>query len=535
MEAVAHPYKQDHGASRDDAAFGGAAFGGAAFDGAAFDRAAASDAGWDDAALEDAAFDEAVFGAADPLALTFNLSFDEWVAAGFENGPLPDDAFPFPATYAGRLDRFLDDVTEHEASLARHAARRARSLDRARLWAIGSDEFVLPDARISHADREMWVMRVFISEVATRLRVPEPTASRLLDVSRALVHELPATLEALSAAAISYRHALVIVEQASTLPEQVRAEFERSVLGDAVRLPVTQFQRRAVRARERMHPESIASRTKAAAAERRFAFEADVDGMAWLYHHLPVAQAQAAFNRVTDIAASLQGPGETRTLAQLRSDVAAGLLLDGESGDRTGEAARGIRPTVVVTVPVLTLLGASEEPGQLDGYGPIDPDTARRLAGKATSFMRLLTHPETGAVLSLGRERYKVPKDLRTWVELRDETCRFPGCGRAATRADIDHTLDWAKNGASDAGNLACLCGPHHRLKHKTKWLLRQRGKGVLEWKSPTGRVHTTTPALTLPGMTPPVARTEGTIAGTERPTAGTERRPASSETPPPF
>ncbi|MEB0268080.1 HNH endonuclease, partial [Cryobacterium sp. 10I5] len=74
---------------------------------------------------------------------------------------------------------------------------------------------------------------------------------------------------------------------------------------------------------------------------------------------------------------------------------------------------------VNVTVPVLTLLGKSAEPGYLAGYGPIDPETARRLAAGAPSFTRLLTHPETGVVLSMGRDTYKVPAALKKWLEVR--------------------------------------------------------------------------------------------------------------------
>lgn len=51
--------------------------------------------------------------------------------------------------------------------------------------------------------------------------------------------------------------------------------------------------------------------------------------MAWLGAHMPVSSALGAYNRVTDIAVSLQGQDESRTLTQLRADVFADLLLDG--------------------------------------------------------------------------------------------------------------------------------------------------------------------------------------------------------------
>ncbi|HXH34031.1 MAG TPA: hypothetical protein VNJ54_06410 [Plantibacter sp.] len=55
-----------------------------------------------------------------------------------------------------------------------------------------------------------------------------------------------------------------------------------------------------------------------------------------------------------------------------------------------------IRATVQVTVPVLSLLGITETPSTLDGYGPIDADTAARLTITAPSMTRLLTHPAAG-------------------------------------------------------------------------------------------------------------------------------------------
>ena len=193
-----------------------------------------------------------------------------------------------------------------------------------------------------------------------------------------------------------------------------------------------------------------------------------------------------------------------------------------------GRLLRGVRASVAVTVPVLTLLGLSESPGQLEGYGPIDAETARILAGHAPSFRRILTHPETGAVLSVGRDSYTVPADLKAAVRLRDETCRFPGCSRRAKRCDIDHVTDWALGGATEQGNLMLLCRRHHRLKHLSRWQPRiltsssplppdsaaprpgpldgaeKSGRshptpvdGAVEWTAPSGRLYCTDPAST--------------------------------------
>jgi hypothetical protein len=150
----------------------------------------------------------------------------------------------------------------------------------------------------------------------------------------------------------------------------------------------------------------------------------------------------------------------------------------------------GIRPRVILTVPVLTMLGRSNEPAMLDGTVPIDPETARRLAGRATSFIRVLTHPETGATLSVGRRRYRVPEHLKIYLQLRDRTCRFPGCSVRVARCDIDHNHDWQYGGETAHYNLAHFCPGHHAIKGETDWCVVQResAPGVLEWRSPSGR-----------------------------------------------
>ncbi len=195
--------------------------------------------------------------------------------------------------------------------------------------------------------------------------------------------------------------------------------------------------------------------------------------------------------------------------------------------------ARSIRPQVTVTVPVLTLLGVTDAPATMDGHVPVDPDTARRLTALAPSLRRVLTHPETGTVLSVGRTSYTVPADLKALVRERDTTCRFPGCTHPATTSDLDHTLPWATGGTTSATNLAVLCRRHHVLKHQSRWTVRQldqapahananananadtgdtagtssrngtgdappttppdRG-GTLEWTSPAGRRYLTRP-----------------------------------------
>lgn len=137
---------------------------------------------------------------------------------------------------------------------------------------------------------------------------------------------------------------------------------------------------------------------------------------------------------------------------------------------------------------------SADAPATLDGHTPVDADTARTLCAHAPSLRRILTHPESGTVLSVGRTTYQVPADLKALLAERDSTCRFPGCTRPVRRCDLDHTEAWVDGGTTSADNLAALCRHHHVLKHQTRWNVRQLDDGHLRWTSPTGREHRTTP-----------------------------------------
>jgi hypothetical protein len=340
-------------------------------------------------------------------------------------------------------------------------------------------------------------------ELAVELKISERAAADLLHHSVLLIEDLPATFAALEDGAISYRHATVIADEADSLPKAARAQFDIQLAAHAGSTTPAALQRRARRLREKMHPESIRERHIRAAADRYVTVEPLRDGMARLEAVLPAADAFGILNRIHDTAQRMMSETETRTQRQMQNDVYRDLLLNSEHSniDPANQFPRGVVPTVLLTVPVMTMLGHSDEPAMLEGYGPIDADTARQLAGNAKTMLRLLTDPITGAVLSVGTTRYKVPTSMRLYLRVRDETCRVFGCGRLAVNCEIDHTLDWQYGGHTDVENLAHLCKKHHAVKGYTGWTPKQLGGGVLEWTSPLGRTHLTHPATTIGGL----------------------------------
>ncbi|OJU41526.1 MAG: hypothetical protein BGN97_10175 [Microbacterium sp. 69-10] len=183
---------------------------------------------------------------------------------------------------------------------------------------------------------------------------------------------------------------------------------------------------------------------------------------------------------------------DPRTYDQLRADLLADLLLTTNPSDAHGTALGSIRATVQVTVAATTLLGDDGRPAELDGHGPIRPDTARTLAGANSGWTRLFLNP--GGMVT-ETDTYTPTEPMRRFLRARDQHCRFPGCRQPVHRCESDHNLDWALGGQTSTDNLAYFCKTHHGLKHPdlpdfARWTARQTEDQTVEWISPTGRPH---------------------------------------------
>ncbi|MDQ0769644.1 hypothetical protein QF031_002393 [Pseudarthrobacter defluvii] len=416
---------------------------------------------------------------------------------------------PFSAAdpLAGLADGCLDILAgsrEVEAGIAALKARAAVAYVESAAAVAG------PDVPVQA--QEMAVA----AEIGCVLALGPRAAGSFLATSHAVTATLPRTLEALQAGVISWSHAVVMADETASLDAVGAAALEAHFLDpdapDPARgcpvggLPAHRFKAKARTWRERHHAESIEVRHAKGVADRRVEFRADKDGMAWLAACLPAAQALAGWNRLTAIARSMQGPDECRSLTQLRADTFADVILtygttnDGDTrgsdsftkgaGTVRDRVQSPIRAQVLVTVPVFSLMGMTDEPAMLDGYGPIPPSMARGLvANGAGSFYRVLVDPRDGAPLEIGRESYRVTGAMRAWLRMRDGKCPFPGCSNNSLDNDADHLLAWANGGTTGIANLGQPCPKHHKLRHTTGWRPTAATKNEPPgWISPTGR-----------------------------------------------
>jgi hypothetical protein len=430
-----------------------------------------------------------------------------------ESPPLSERT-PGPALAAALDELDLATMSQHDLVEAMIACQRQVASEEARLLTVLA-EFARrrpctfnPDDPDGRQRLEPKVSEFAADEVAAALGMWRVTAAHRLLLAVSLAERLPRTLEALRLGRLDGYKAKVIADETEMLSPAAATAVEAHVLvrvGDQAPSALRAACRRAAISAD---PVAADRRHEAARKQRQVNVNALPDGLAEL-RWTDVADRVVAFSAALDVLARTAKqqalPGDERSMDQRRADALAEIgqrLLDapGLSGGQRSA------PQVSVVVPVGTLLGVSEEGGELAGYGPIPPAMAREIAAEGV-WRRLLTDPSSGAVLDVGRERYRPTAAIRDFVLARDQTCQGVGCRVPARRCDLDHTVDWAHGGRTAAAGMAPLCRHQHRLKHEGGWRVR-RDHDALIWTSPTAHTYRRRPDP-IPGATPPLPLTD--------------------------
>jgi hypothetical protein len=429
-------------------------------------------------------------------------------------------------------------------------ARAAAALDR-------HESMRAPVGRIP-AGQAFVSRNITAATLAMRLQCSPREADVLVREGISYCGTLGRTGAALAAGTIDVPRARALVNRLWDQMPHVAAHVEDEVLPRAGGRTSFQVRQDVERALLVVDPEGAADRGRVARQHRSVSRpQPRPDGMAGLWVLLPAVRAVQVDCVLEAAARTARSAGDPRTLEQLRADGLCDLVL-GEPGDAaagTGEQAAGHvapaadlpsqregdrdavragatdwragprapRTHVLVTVALSTLIGVDDAPGDLAGYGPLDAVQARALAWGGT-WQRLVTDPASGAVLDVGRTRYRPSAALDEHVRYRDRTCTAPGCTVPADRADLDHTVEFHPApgdppggddarplGSTSAGNLGPVCRHHHRLKTETAFTLHQPRPGLFAWTDPTGHTYLVQPGtdapvqhLTGPQQTPP-------------------------------
>lgn len=381
-----------------------------------------------------------------------------------------------------------------------------------------------------HPDRGDMAIRAVAAEIGAAQRVSDRTVERRMADASWLVERFPAVWRAQGEGRISAAHSRVIVDAGGHLEHAAdRQAFADEAVELAAGESPNRLRRLARRLAERFQERTLTERHLDAREKRRVWVRDIDDGMAELGVQAPAVLVHGMFDRLSQMAHAVKQQSavavhghttEARTVDQLRTDLLTDLVLTGTpTGHDTADGLLGeIQARVEVTVPVMTLMDRDDAsrrgvpfvpgstslpagsvrppaefdvvppPAELDGVLPIDTATARALAGLSSGWDRVLTHPISGEMLAV--DRYRPNAQLRRHLRARDQRCRFPGCGIAARKCDLDHNHAAASGGATCESNLSAFCRRHHMLKHHSPWHVEQRPGGVLEWTSPTGREY---------------------------------------------
>jgi hypothetical protein len=249
-------------------------------------------------------------------------------------------------------------------------------------------------------------------------------AEDLMSRAHDLAVKLPGTMSLFLAGRLPEPRVKIIVFATAPLdPAEARAA-EQLVLGRAARLTPGGLRAAIARAVMDVAPEKARNRREAAQKDARVQRWAEDSGNAALMgRELPPAEVLAADQRITARAHELRDAGLEGCMDELRARAYLDLLLgkdsrpvapgedgrnadggnggtagpgggpggsdpagprsSGSGGPGAGVVPAGFAVRGTLTVPLVTLAGLADRPGELGGIGPIDPWLARDLADAA--------------------------------------------------------------------------------------------------------------------------------------------------------
>ncbi len=106
-------------------------------------------------------------------------------------------------------------------------------------------------------------------------------------------------------------------------------------------------------------------------------------------------------------------------------------------------------------------------------------------------------------ILDYGVATKTISANLYHAVVVRDRHCRFPGCDRPATWADVHHVVHAEDGGPTCPANCVLICRRHHTRLHRTGWAAELKADGGFVVTNPDGRVFTSHPPGNRPRPPP--------------------------------
>jgi hypothetical protein len=330
------------------------------------------------------------------------------------------------------------------------------------------------------------------------------TAAGLALVRDALIllHRLPLVWARVVGAEVPAWRARRIAQAVLGHPDDVARYVDQQVVHRAEAVGLVALDRIVDEAKLRLHAEER-ELAQLEALDARFVrlYEESINhtGIATMEVRGDWADLAAFDDAVGDVAAALGREGSRESL-DVRRSMAVGILADPERAYALLTRAAAPRPKRKIALTVhlseANLLGL--DPVALDADGRARLDQLVR-EWCARDDVRLTVQPVlVPGVCDHTRTQHDPTARQRTEVELRDRTCAFAYCTRAARHCDCDHVVPFdpyhPDRGPTCPCNLAPLCRHHHRLKTLTGWRYTVIEPGTYLWSDSHGQQFLRTP-----------------------------------------
>ncbi len=378
----------------------------------------------------------------------------------------------------------IEGIAALERLKAVAAARQARltaDLDRVRRSAEAAAG--IPAARRG---------RGVAAEVALARRDSPVRGGRHLGFAKALVREMPRTLAALEAGALSEWRATIVVRESACLDIEDRRRLDAELCSDSADFDGMGDAALAAAAKAiayRLDPHAVVDRAARASDDRTVTIRPAPDTMTYVTALLPVAQGVSVY-------AALKREADTCCDGRSRGQVMADTLV----GRITGRPADQAVPVALnLVISDQALLGVEPAAAVIAGYGSVPSAVAQRLVADAVgdpaslaTLRRLYASPATGALVAMDSRARLFPKGLAEFIGLRDRRCRTPYCDAPVRHRD--HARPYRRGGRTTAENGLGLCAGCNYTKEAPGWRVHagsgESRRHAAQFSTPTGSHH---------------------------------------------
>lgn len=419
--------------------------------------------------------------------LTCRLLADGWVDDDrhlLPGGLEEIEPGPFLAALVSSVD--VSRLNGHDVvRLMTARARLASHHEAGKLEAISEVAFSPPSDADSDVLRSSEQVDYAAVEVAAALALTRRSSERQLDLAVCLTRTLSRVLGVFSRGELDLARVRVFDDHLSHLPRETIDTVLEQILDDAPSLTTGQLGARLSKLVKTADPDGSRSSYEQGLSERNVTATGNPDHTANLAINSASPERVAAARRfIEKLARSMKAGGDSRTLDQIRNDIALDLLM--------GRCVHGVSSggRADISIAAETLIGVSTEPGQLSGFEPVIAEIAKKTVYENIDGEWTFTVTDQGEPVATGTLSRRPTASQQRQIRANYPTCVFPGCRFKAYDCDLDHRRPHAAGGATHNDNLGPLCRHHHMTRHHGHWKLQRLDHGGHQWTSPLGHTY---------------------------------------------